>query len=216
MVIIIAYVILNILGILYKIQYQKAYQKGLQEATDFAPTGREMAQRLLPYLMLGQTIPVLSSEQKGRSFYDKEEQKLYLSPKVWEGTMLSHFAVVVYEIGKMIQIQEKMNQLKIRQVILRCGRPIQFLAYILIFCGFIMGFETLANDAEEIIALNGVFYFGMILDVFYKGVWFLSLFVERYAWESGLDILIENKLITQEKQNEMRKILKYMPFRDLH
>ncbi len=215
MVIIIAYVILNILGIFYKIQYQKAYQKGLQATTDFAPTGREMAQKLLPYLMMEQTISVLSSEEKGRSFYDKEEQKLYLSPKVWEGNTVSHFSVVVYEIGKMIQIQEKNNQLKIRQLILRCGKPIQFLAYILIFCGFIMGFETLSNDTEGMIALNGVFYFGMILDVFYKGIWFLSLFVERYAWESGFDILIEKKVITQEKQNEMREILKYMPFRDL-
>jgi len=183
-----------------------SFNRYSQEFASSGVTGAQVARQLLD---MNGCSHVKIEESRGRlsDHYDPRGKVVRLSHDVFHSSSLAATGVAAHEVGHAVQDQTNYPPLKIRQLVIRTTRLVNFVLLPLIIIGFIGMFLF-----PFFISENFFFYFILVLAIMY-GISFLinviTLPTETNASKRAMQMLEDSGILTcQDERDGARRVLR--------
>jgi len=182
-----------VLSIIAQVGVKRVFGRFSQVGTRGGMTGAEAAERILRTHGIG-GVKVERTQGFLSDHYDPRARVLRLSPKVFEGQSVSSVGVAAHEAGHALQHAAGYFPLQIRSALVPVAQLGSWVAWPLLFLGFLL-------SALSLVKLGVIFFAGAVL------FQLVTLPVEFDASRRAVAVLGGGGMLTTEELGGTRKVL---------
>ena len=165
-------------------------------------TGSEIARRILDMNNL-EEVQVVHVKGKLSDHYDPKSRCVRLSDSVYDKTSIAAVSVAAHECGHALQHHFEYVPLNIRHMIVPTVNIVNQLSMPMIMLGALLGGMNAGSGIGSLMIQLGILFFTGV--VFFQ---FVTLPVEFNASKRALDVLLEERFLTDEEMIPARRVLR--------